>query len=99
MLLQNTFLIKLVMTRSTISLRLHEDELVMLTVLSKKIRMTKSEIIRSSLRPLFDRYFDHHGKIVLSNCSFQKILDEIDKNLSEQDLKRREEIRKYIIWR
>ncbi len=87
------------MTTPTISLRLPEDELVMLTMLSKELRMTKSEIIRSSLRPLFDRYFNQPEKIVLSNSSFQNLLDEIDKNPSEQTSKRREEIRKYIMWR
>ncbi len=61
--------------------------------------MTKSEIIRSSLRPLFDRYFNQPEKIVLNNSSFQNLLDEIDKNPSEQTSKRREEIRKYIMWR
>ena len=85
------------MTTPTISLRLPEDELGMLTMLSKELRMTKSEIIRSSLRPLFDRYFKKKKKIVLS--SFQNLLDEIDKNPSEQTSKRREEIRKYIMWR
>ena len=85
------------MTTPTISLRLPEDELGMLTMLSKELRMTKSEIIRSSLRPLFDRYFKKKKKIVLSN--FQNLLDEIDKNPSEQTSKRREEIRKYIMWR
>lgn len=71
----------------------------MLTMLSKELRMTKSEIIRSSLRPLFDRYFNQPEKIVLNNSSFQNLLDEIDKNPSEQTSKRREEIRKYIMWR
>lgn len=87
------------MTTPTISLRLPEDELGMLTMLSKELRMTKSEIIRSSLRPLFDRYFNQPEKIVLSNSSFQNLLDEIDKNPSEQTSKRREELRKYIMWR
>ena len=87
------------MTTPTISLRLPEDELGMLPMLSKELRMTKSEIIRSSLRPLFDRYFNQPEKIVLSNSSFQNLLDEIDKNPSEQTSKRREEIRKYIMWR
>ena len=87
------------MTTPTISLRLPEDELGMLTMLSKELSMTKSEIIRSSLRPLFDRYFNQPEKIVLSNSSFQNLLDEIDKNPSEQTSKRREEIRKYIMWR
>ena len=87
------------MTTPTISLRLPEDELGMLTMLSKELRMTKSEIIRSSLRPLFDRYFNQPEKIVLSNSSFQNLLDEIEKNPSEQTSKRREEIRKYIMWR
>ena len=87
------------MTTPTISLLLPEDELGMLSMLSKELRMTKSEIIRSSLRPLFDRYFNQPEKIVLSNSSFQNLLDEIDKNPSEQTSKRREEIRKYIMWR
>ncbi len=87
------------MTTPTISLRLPEDELGMLTALSKELRMTKSEIIRSSLRPLFDRYFNQPEKIVLSNSSFQSLLDEIGKNPSEQILRRREQTKKYIMWR
>lgn len=87
------------MTTPTISLRLPEDELEMLTALSKELRMTKSEIIRSSLRPLFDRYFNQPEKIVLSNSSFQSLLDEIGKNPSEQILRRREQTKKYIMWR
>lgn len=87
------------MTTPTISLRLPEDELGMLTALSKELRMTKSEIIRSSLRPLFDRYFNQPEKIVLSNSSFQSLLDEIGKNPSEQILRRREQAKKYIMWR
>lgn len=87
------------MTTPTISLRLTEDELGMLTALSKELRITKSEIIRNSLRPLFDRYFNQPERIVLSNSSFQNLLDEIDRNPSEQTLKRREEIKKYIMWR
>ena len=87
------------MTTPTISLRLPEDELGMLTALSKELRMTKSEIIRSSLRPLFERYFNQPEKIVLSNSSFQSLLDEIGKNPSEQILRRREQTKKYIMWR
>ena len=87
------------MTTPTISLRLPEDELGMLTALSKELRMTKSEISRSSLRPLFDRYFNQPEKIVLSNSSFQSLLDEIGKNPSEQILRRREQAKKYIMWR
>ena len=87
------------MTTPTISLRLPEDELGILTALSKELRMTKSEIIRSSLRPLFDRYFNQPEKIVLSNSSFQSLLDEIGKNPSEQILRRREQTKKYIMWR
>lgn len=61
--------------------------------------MTKSEIIRNSLRPIFDRYFNQHEKTVLSNRSFQNLLDEMVKNPSEQTIKRRQQIKKYIMWR
>ena len=86
------------MATQKISLRLTENELAMLLALSKELRMTKSEIIRMSLRELFNRYFEQAPNIRLSNSGFQNLLDEIEKNPSAQTLKRREEIRKYILW-
>ena len=86
------------MAAPKISLRLPEDELAMLSLLSEELQMTKSEIIRMSLRELFNRYFGQAPKIRLSNSGFQNLLDEIEKNPSAQTLKRREEIRKYILW-
>ena len=92
------FLGGFVVATQKISLRLTENELAMLLALSKELRMTKSEIIRMSLRELFNRYFEQAPNIRLSNSGFQNLLDEIEKNPSAQTLKRREEIRKYILW-
>ena len=92
------FLGGVVVAAPKISLRLTKDELAMLLALSKELRMTKSEIIRMSLRTLFDRYFNPSPKILLSNSGFQNLLDEIEKNPSTKTLKKREEIRKYILW-
>lgn len=87
------------MTTPTISLRLAEDEIEMLTILSKELRMTKTEIIRSALRPVFDRYFNQPESIVLNNSAFQALLDEIDSKPSEEIARRRLEAKKYIMWR
>lgn len=92
------FLGGFVVVAPKINLRFTEDELAMLSSLSKELRMTKSEIIRMSLRTLFDRYFNPSPKILLSNSGFQNLLDEIEKNPSTKTLKKREEIRKYILW-
>ena len=92
------FLGGVVVAAPKISLRLTEEELAKLLALSEALRMTKSEIIRMALRKLFERYFNQSPKILLSNSGFQNLLDEIEKTPSAQTLKRREKIRKYILW-
>lgn len=92
------FLGGVVVAAPKISLRLTDDEVAFLSALSEELQMTKSGIIRMALRELFNRYFSKSPKILLSNSGFQNLLDEIEKNLSAQTLKRREEIRKYILW-
>lgn len=87
------------MTTPTISLRLPENEIGMLTILSKELRMTKTEIIRSALRPVFDHYFNQPESIVLNNRAFQALLDEIDSKPSEEIARRKLEAKKYIMWR
>ena len=59
------------------------------------LRFTEDEL---AMRTLFDRYFNPSPKILLSNSGFQNLLDEIEKNPSTKTLKKREEIRKYILW-
>ena len=86
------------MAAPKISLRLPENELAMLSALSEELQMTKSGIIRMALRALFDRCFTPSPKILLSNSGFQNLLDEVEKTPSAQTLKRREKIRKYILW-
>lgn len=92
------FLGGFVVAAPKISLRLTDDEVAFLTALSEELRMTKSEIIRMALRKLFERYFNQSPKILLSNSGFQNLLDEVEKTPSAQTLKRREKIRKYILW-
>ena len=92
------FLGGFVVAAPKINLCFTEDELAMLSSLSEELQMTKSEIIRMALRTLFDRYFNPSSKILLSNSGFQNLLDEVEKTPSAQTLKRREEIRKYILW-
>ena len=76
------FLGGFVVAAPKISLRLTEDELAMLSLLSEELQMTKSEIIRMSLRELFNRYFSKSPKIPLSNSGFQNLLDEIERTPS-----------------
>ena len=92
------FLGGFVVAAPKISLRLTEEELTKLSALSEELRMTKSEIIRMALRKLFERYFNPSPKILLSNSGFQNLLDEVEKPPSAQTLKRREKIKKYILW-
>ncbi len=92
------FLGGVVVAAPKISLRLADDEVAFLSALSEELQMTKSGIIRMALRALFDRCFNPSPKILLSNSGFQNLLDEIEKTTSAQTLKRREEIRKYILW-
>ena len=56
-------------------------------------------LTEDELRLLFDRYFNQPEKSVLSSSGFQNLQDEIDRKPSEETLKRREKIKKYIMWK
>lgn len=71
----------------------------MLMILSKELHMTKTDIIRDALRPVFDHYFNEPEKIILSNSHFQQLLDEIEKRPDEDIQQVRESLGKYIMWR
>ena len=63
------------MSAQTISLRLPEEEVAILNLLSDRERRTKTQIIREALQPLFRKVLDEPERITLSNTEFQALLD------------------------
>ena len=59
------------MSAQTISLRLPEEEVAILNLLSDRERRTKTQIIREALQPLFRKVLDEPERITLSNTEFQ----------------------------
>lgn len=86
------------MSAQTISLRLPQDELDMLTILSHRLRLSKSTIIRSALKSVLDDNFNKPKSIVLSNRDFQTLLDEISKKPCEDVINRRRHLEEYSLW-
>lgn len=86
------------MSAQTITLRLPQDEVEMLTILAQRLRVSKSDIIRNALKPVFEDNFNNPESIVLNNRDFQSLLDEMQKEPSEEVLKRRRHLKEYALW-
>ena len=61
------------MSAQTISLRLPEEEVAILNLLSDRERRTKTQIIREALQPLFRKVLDEPERITLSNTGSVRI--------------------------
>lgn len=86
------------MSAQTISLRLPPDESEMLSMLAHHLGISKSDIIRNALKPVFDEAFNKPETIVLSNRDFQIFLDELSSEPSEEILKCRRLLQSYELW-
>ena len=72
------------MSAQTISLRLPEEEVAILSMLSERERRTKTQIIRDALQPIFQKVLEEPERIELSNAEFQVLLDEISEPPSKE---------------
>ena len=87
------------MSAQTISLRLPEEEVAILNLLSDRERRTKTQIIREALQPLFRKVLDEPDRITLSNTEFQALLDEMATPPGEEVLARRRHLMTYERWK
>ncbi len=87
------------MSAQTISLRLPEEEVAILSMLSERERRTKTQIIRDALQPIFQKVLEEPERIELSNAEFQALLDEIAEPPSEEVLERRRHLMEYERWK
>ena len=85
------------MSAQTISLRLPEEEVAILNLLSDRERRTKTQIIREALQPLFRKVLDEPERIKLSNTEFQDLLDEMATPPGEAVLARRRHLMTYEV--
>ena len=85
------------MSSRTISLMLHPDEVDMLSILAQRLRVSKSDIIRNALKPVFEENVNKPESIVLSNRDFQSLLDEMHREPSEEVLKRRRHLEEFSL--
>lgn len=86
------------MRTKTINVRLTEDEVAILNLLSVRERRPKTQIIREALQPLFKKVLDEPERITLSNAEFQALLDEMATPPSEEVLARRRHLMTYERW-
>lgn len=62
------------MSAQTISLRLPEEEVAILSMLSERERRTKTQIIRDALQPIFQKVLEEPERIELSMQNFRYCL-------------------------
>lgn len=62
------------MSAQTISLRLPEEEVAILNLLSDRERRTKTQIIREALQPLFRKVLDEPERITLLIVSANRLI-------------------------
>ena len=87
------------MSAQTISLRLPEEEVAILNMLSERERRTKTQIIRDALQPIFQKVLEEPERIELSNAEFQVLLDEISEPPSKEVHERRRHLMEYERWK
>ena len=87
------------MSAQTISLRLPEEEVAILNLLSDRERRTKTQIIREALQRLLRKVLDEPERITLSNTEFQALLDEMATPPGEEVLARRRHLMTYERWK
>ena len=96
------------MSAQTISLRLPEEEVAILNLLSDRERRTKTQIIREALQPLFRKVLDEPERITLSNTEGQLdmtnpgdgfFVDSLNSPAGEEVLARRRHLMTYERWK
>ena len=70
------------MSAQTISLRLPEEEVAILNLLSDRERRTKTQIIREALQPLFRKVLDEPERITLRKLFKSTLNNRLHSNLA-----------------
>lgn len=83
---------------AVLTIKIPDVEMSLLDTLAKTQRRTKTEIVRSALRPVFEENFVDKRPIVVAEDEFNAILDMLDQPLSAEEIEGRKRLEAGRMW-
>ncbi|WP_293701950.1 hypothetical protein [uncultured Parasutterella sp.] len=83
---------------AVLTIRIPDDEMTWLDALSKTLGTTKTQIVRSALRPVFEDNFIDKKTILLPEEQYQALVDLVGSPLTLQEIEGRKRLEKVSGW-
>ena len=84
---------------AVLTIKLPDSEMSWLDMLAKTQRRTKTEIVRSALRPVFEENFIDRQPIIVSEGEFNAIIDMLDQPMSIEEIEGRKRLEAARMWK
>ena len=84
---------------AVLTIKLPDNEMSWLDMLAKTQRRTKTEIVRSALRPVFEENFIDRQPIIVSEGEFNAIIDMLDQPMSIEESEGRTRLEAARMWK
>lgn len=83
---------------AVLTIRIPDDEMSWLDTLAKTLRTTKTQIVRSALRPVFEDNFIDRKTILLPKDQYQALVDLVGSPMTSQETEGRKRLEKVPQW-
>lgn len=83
---------------AVLTIKIPDVEMSLLDQLAKIQRRTKTEIVRSALRPVFDENFIDKRPLIVAEDEFNAILDMLDQPLTAEEIEGRKRLEARRMW-
>lgn len=83
---------------AVLKIRISDDDMAWLEALSRMERTTKTQIVRSALRRVFEENFLDKKTILLPEDQYQALIDVVGSPLTQQEIEGRERFEKVPEW-
>lgn len=84
---------------AVLTIKLPDNEMFWLDMLAKTQRRTKTEIVRSALRSVFEENFIDRQPIIVSEGEFNAIIDMLDQPMSIEEIEGRKRLEAARMWK
>lgn len=84
---------------AVLTIKLPDNEMSWLDMLAKTQRRTKTEIVRSALRQVFEENFIDRQPIIVSEGEFNAIIDMLDQPMSIEEIEGRKRLEAARMWK
>lgn len=85
-------------TMAVLTIKIPDLEMAMLDAMVKTQRRTKTEIVRSVLRPVFEENFVDKRPLTIAEDEFNAILDMLEQPISAEEIEGRKRLEARRLW-